>query len=361
VVFLLEHNAEENHQMSEKPVESNIEKYSEDETDESSTVTDILDSKELGYRIELINKAIRNQLLEDGGEPQALYETTRHLILAGGKRLRSLLLILCSEAVGGRLEDTLQYAVATEFIQTASLIHDDIIDEDTLRRGVETTHEKYGRKMAIIAGDLLVAKAIKMIGEKSSPELLTYVASGAISMCEGEAADLLMSKTSKREAYTKKNYLNIVRMKTVAFMTSAAKVGWTIGKGTPQQLEALITYTENLGYAFQIRDDILDVISSQNGTGKSVLSDLKGSRCNFLLAHALEDTTEEKRDRCIKLLDNGELYYALQLIDETHTVKYATLTTQQYIQNAKDAIRNQGFENEENLILLADFVVKRLY
>jgi geranylgeranyl pyrophosphate synthase len=150
-------------------------------------------------------------------------------------------------------------------------------------------------------------------------------------------------------------------MKTVAFMTSAAKVGVTIGGGTPQQMEALITFAENLGYAFQIRDDILDVIASQNGTGKSVLSDLKGSRCNFLLAHALETTNEGKRDRCIKLLDNGELYYALQLIDETHTVQYATLTTQQYIQNAKDAIRNQGFKNEENLTVLADFVVKRLY
>lgn len=347
--------------MSEKPVESNFEKHAEDESDEFSTVSDILDSRELGYRIGLINNAIRNQLVEDSGEPQVLYETTRHLILAGGKRLRSLLLILCSEAVGGRLEDALPYAVATEFIQTASLIHDDIIDEDALRRGVETTHEKYGRKMAIIAGDLLVAKAIKMIGEKSTPDLLTFVATGAITMCEGEAADLLMSTTSKREVYTKKNYFNIVRMKTVAFMSSAAKVGATIGNGSPEQMEALITYSKNLGYAFQIRDDILDVIASQNGTGKSVLSDLKGSRCNFLLAHALEDTTKEKRDRCIKLLDNGELYYALQLIDETHTVKFATLTTQQYIADAKNAIRNQGFENEENLILLADFVVKRLY
>lgn len=347
--------------MSEKPLESNGENHSEEEIDESSIVSDILDSKELGYRINLINKAIGNQLLEDDGEPPVLYETTRHLILAGGKRIRSLLLILCSEAVGGSVEDALPYAVATEFIQTASLIHDDIIDEDALRRGVKTTHEKYGRKMAIIAGDLLVAKAIKMIGEKSTPDLLTFVATGAISMCEGEAADLIMSTNSKREAYTKKNYLDIVRMKTVAFMTSAAKVGASIGNASQQQLEALITYAENLGYAFQIRDDILDVIASQNGTGKSVLSDLKGSRCNFLLAHALEVSTDEKRDRCLKLLDNNELYYALQLIDETHAVQYATLTTKQYIDDAKDAIRNQGFENEENLTLLADFVIKRLY
>ncbi|MFW9925255.1 MAG: polyprenyl synthetase family protein [Candidatus Thorarchaeota archaeon] len=347
--------------MTEKPFESHIENQVKDEEEESQSVSDILDSKELSYRIKLINEAIRKQLLDDDGEPPVLYETTRHLILAGGKRIRSLLLILCSEAVGGEFEETLPYAVATEFIQTASLIHDDIIDEDALRRGVKTTHEKYGRKMAIIAGDLLVAKAIKMIGEKSTPDLLTYVATGAISMCEGEAADLLMSTNGRREVYTKKHYLDIVRMKTVAFMTSAAKVGATIGNASPAQLEALISYAENLGFAFQIRDDILDVIASQNGTGKSVLSDLKGSRCNFLLAHALEESPPEKRDRCLKLLDNGELYYALQLIDETSAVKYATLTTQQFIDCAKDVIRNQGFQNEENLLLLADFVMQRLY
>ncbi|MFW9982910.1 MAG: polyprenyl synthetase family protein, partial [Candidatus Thorarchaeota archaeon] len=168
--------------MTEKPFESHIENQVKDEEEESQSVSDILDSKELSYRIKLINEAIRKQLLDDDGEPPVLYETTRHLILAGGKRVRSLLLILCSEAVGGEFEETLPYAVATEFIQTASLIHDDIIDEDALRRGVKTTHEKYGRKMAIIAGDLLVAKAIKMIGEKSTPDLLTYVATGAISM-----------------------------------------------------------------------------------------------------------------------------------------------------------------------------------
>jgi geranylgeranyl pyrophosphate synthase len=346
--------------MSEKPFIGKVDDGS-DIIEDSSKVLDILDINELGYRIERINKEIRKQLLVEDGEPPILYETTRHLILAGGKRIRSLLLILCAEAVGGNINDALPYAVATEFIQTASLIHDDIIDEDKLRRGVETTHEKFGRKMAIIAGDLLVAKAIKMVGEQSTPDLLTYVASGAITMCEGEAADLLMSTNGRREVYTKKHYLNVVRMKTVAFMTSAAKVGATIGQANQEQIEAIINYAENLGYAFQIRDDILDVIATQNGTGKSVLSDLKGSRCNFLLAHALEESTEEKRDRCIKLLDNGELYYALQLIDETNAVEYGTIITKRYIENAKDTIRNQGFENEENLKHLADFVVQRLY
>ena len=325
----------------------------------SRTISGLFEDKDLGNRVSLINKEIQRHLLEDSGEPAILYEAARHLLLAGGKRFRSLLLVLCAEAVGGSLDNALPLAVAIEFIQTASLIHDDIVDDDALRRGVETTHEKYGRKMAIIAGDLLIAQAVKIIGEKVAPELLTFVASGAIKMCEGEAADSLMSQ-KKGEAYTKKSYLEIVRMKTVSFMASTAKVGASLGSATREQTEALVEYAENLGYAFQIRDDMLDVIASQNGTGKSVLSDLKGSRCNFLLAHALEESPVQKRKRCIEQLDSGAIQYALGLIDETNAVNYAMKTARSYAEQAKDAIDNHRFENEEHLTAVADFVIGRL-
>ncbi|MEE9540639.1 MAG: polyprenyl synthetase family protein [Candidatus Thorarchaeota archaeon] len=325
----------------------------------SRTISGLFEDKDLGNRVSLINKEIQRHLLEDSGEPAILYEAARHLLLAGGKRFRSLLLVLCAEAVGGTLDDALPFAVAIEFIQTASLIHDDMVDEDALRRGAETTHEKYGRKMAIIAGDLLIAQAVKIIGEKLAPGLLAFVASGAIKMCEGEAADFLMSE-KKGEAYTKRSYLEIVRMKTVSFMASAAKVGASLGSATREQTDALVKYAENLGYAFQIRDDVLDVIASQNGTGKSVLSDLKGSRCNFLLAHALEESPVQKRERCIKQLDSGEIQYALELIDETNAVNYAMKTARNYAEQAKDAIDNHRFENEEHLTIMADFVIGRL-
>ena len=245
--------------MSER---SSFQKGPETEVDETSRLIDataLLENEKIRTRINLINEEIKRCLLDEDGEPALLYETTRHLILAGGKRLRSLLLILCCEAVGGTVVDALPFAVATEFVQTASLIHDDVVDEDTMRRGVETTHEKYGRKMAIIAGDLLVALAIKLIGEKSSPELLTYVAAGGIKMCEGEAADLLMSQ-NKAQSYTTEAALDIIRMKTVSFMTSAVKVGAMLGKASENQLEALIKYSEMLGFSFQIRDDKTAII-----------------------------------------------------------------------------------------------------
>lgn len=347
--------------MSERPsIRTGSEPIVEGETTRLMDTTSLLQNEKIRTRINLINEEIKRCLLDEDGEPALLYETTRHLILAGGKRLRSLLLTLCCEAVGGTVVDALPFAVATEFVQTASLIHDDVIDEDSLRRGVETTHNKYGRKMAIIAGDLLVALAIKLIGERSTPELLTYVAAGGIRMCEGEAADLLMSK-NKVQSYTTNAALDIIRMKTVSFMTSAAKVGAMLGNANENQLEALIKYSERLGYSFQIRDDILDIVATQNGTGKTVLSDLRGSRSNYVLAHAIENSTPKQKEEFVQILNRGDVDFALERISECKSIEHSTAIAKEFMLQAKAAIRGFDFVNEELLLLLADFAMKRLH
>jgi len=322
--------------------------------------TGLLENEKIRTRINLINEEIKRCLLDEDGDPALLYETARHLILAGGKRLRSLLLVLCCEAVGGTVVDALPFAVATEFVQTASLIHDDVVDDDNMRRGVETTHKKFGGKMAIIAGDLLVALAIKLIGERSTPQLLTYVAAGGIRMCEGEAADLLMSQ-KKDHSYTTKAALDIIRMKTVSFMVSAAKVGAMLGHANEKQIEALVKYAEMLGYSFQIRDDILDIVATQNGTGKTVLSDLKGSRSNFVLAHAIENCSPDQRKEFAKRLGNGDVDFILERIKEGKSVEYSTGIARKYLEAAKGTIQGISFANEELLMLLADFAANRLY
>jgi geranylgeranyl pyrophosphate synthase len=320
----------------------------------------LLENEKIRTRINLINDEIKRCLLDEDGEPKELYEIAQHLLLAGGKRLRSLLLILCCEAVGGKVLDALPFAVATEFVQTASLIHDDFIDEDSMRRGVETTHKKYGGKMAIISGDLLIGLAIKLIGEKATPQLLTSFATAGIKMCEGEAADLLLNQ-DRAQFYTTKTALEIIRMKTVSFMTYAAKVGAMLGKATEEQTDVLMKYAEMLGYSFQIRDDILDIVATQNGTGKTVLSDLKGVRSNFVLAHAIESCSPKKRKELVQKLNNGDAEFALDLIKEMKSVGYSTESAKRYMDNAKDRIRGFSFSNEELLILLADFAMNRLY
>ena len=327
---------------------------------EITFLDDLSKSTTIRDRLTLINNEIEKFLGKEAGEPKILYETAAYLLRAGGKRLRSLLVILSCEAVGGNVRKALPYAIATEFAQTASLIHDDVIDEDHLRRGVQSTHEKFGQKMAILAGDLLIAQAVRMIGKHATPEILIEVANGGIRMCEGEAADMLM-QADNPELMNKESYLNMIEKKTVSFLRSATNMGASVGGGTKEQCDALKRYGENLGFAFQIRDDILNIISSEKITGKSVHSDLLSQRCSYTLVHALEVCTDDERVRCLEILSQGDTSYALELIHKTNAIPNAIELAREYVSKAKRALNGHNFTNEAVLIMIADFVLQRLH
>ena len=317
-------------------------------------------SEVIRNHLNLINGEIEKFLGTGSGEPKILYETAAYLIRAGGKRWLSLLVVLSCEAVGGNANKAIPFAIATEFAQTASLIHDDVIDEDPLRRGVQSTHEKFGQKMAILAGDLLIAQAIRMIGKHATPEILLEVADGGIRMCEGEAADMLM-QADNPDVMTKDSYLNMIEKKTVSFIRTATNMGASVGGGTPLQCGALKDYGENLGYAFQIRDDILNIISSKEITGKSVHSDLLSQRCSYALVHALDACSEDQRIKCLKLLSQGDTAYALELIHKTNAIPHAIELAREYVSKAKKSLVGHNFSNEVLLMMIADFVLQRLH
>jgi len=327
---------------------------------EITFLDDLSKSVTIRDRLTLINNEIEKFLGKEAGEPKILYETAAYLLRAGGKRLRSLLVVLSCEAVGGNARKALPYAIATEFAQTASLIHDDVIDEDHLRRGVQSTHEKYGQKMAILAGDLLIAQAIRMIGKHATPEILIDVANGGIRMCEGEAVDMLM-QADNPELMNKESYLNMIEKKTVSFLRSATNMGASVGGGTKAQCDALKKFGENLGFAFQIRDDILNIISSEEITGKSVHSDLLSQRCSYALVHALEVCTDSERLGCLELLSQGKTSYALELIHKTNAIPHAIELAREYVSKAKRTLNGHNFANEAVLIMIADFVLQRLH
>ena len=315
-------------------------------------------SKELHRRLAVIDEEIIRVFNSERGEPEILYDTALHLLQAGGKHVRSLITALSCEAVGGTFEEALPYAVATEFVQTASLIHDDVIDDDDKRRGVESTHKKFGSRMAILAGDLLVARAVKLVSQHATPELLDIVATTGVKMCEGEALDILMYIVEPG-LLTKESYFEVVRRKTVSFMRGAARAGATIGKATEEQIEILNSYGEQMGYAFQLRDDILDVIASETSTGKTALSDLKGNKTNYVLIHALSESSEDEVNKCTELLKEGKTDFALELIRRSGAVEHASALAQEYAEKAKDAIRNKGLLNEDLLFVLADHAGER--
>ncbi len=330
-----------------------------DKTSDSIFLTDLLKNEDIKSRLEMINSEIDIHLGKDG-EPKILYETAKHLLKAGGKRLRSLLVVLCCEAVGGDITKAVPFSVAIELAQTASLIHDDVIDEDTLRRGVRSTHEQFGHKMAILAGDLLVAQAVKMIGSLGTPEIIVQIAEEGIRMCEGEAADILLNADNPN-AMTIENYLEMIQKKTVSFIKAATSVGASIGKGTKEQISSLRRYGENLGFAFQIRDDVLNIISSSDISGKDEYSDLLSKRCTFPLVHALDKSSPEDRERCLQALSEGDMSVALHLVERTRAIPASIEKTTEYIRKAKATLKEHDFVNAHLLEQVADFVLQRLH
>jgi geranylgeranyl pyrophosphate synthase len=324
------------------------------------SVEDLLRDDSLQARMTLIDQEMKKFLDKYRGEPSVLYDAAHHLLLAGGKRLRSLITLLSCEAVGGDVQKVLPFSLAMELLQTASLVHDDIIDEDLVRRGVETTHKKFGAKIAVLAGDLLIAQAVEIIGEQSTPELLVHLGRGGIRMTEGEALDFLLCEDSP-DSYNRQRYLNVIEHKTATFMREAARVGAIVGGASEEQKLALTKFGEMLGFGFQIRDDILDVVASLQVAGKTVQSDLKGRRCNYPLVHALEVSSEAERQTGIDALKEGNLAPVLQLIDETKAVHHATELAKMYVERAKKALQVVDLKNDKLLNKVADFVLERIH
>ncbi|MGQ4871796.1 MAG: polyprenyl synthetase family protein [Candidatus Thorarchaeota archaeon] len=323
-------------------------------------VTSLLQNPDIRMRMSLVNRAIDEFIERENGEPEVLYEAAKHLLRAGGKRLRSLIVILSCEAVGGDPKAVLPFAVAVELVQTASLMHDDIVDDDVLRRGVETAHKKFGTRIAVLAGDLLVAQAIRLIGEMASPELLAMVGKGGVLLCEGEASDMLMD-VAETDTVSTEDYLRMIQRKTASLMRVAAGVGVLIGDGTEKEKEALMEYAEKLGMAFQIRDDVLNLTVSTDVTGKSMLSDLEWKRSNYVLVHCLENAPEPLRECCVEALNRGNLEEVLRVVDESGSIRHADELARRYAQEAKEAIRPHNFPVGHLLEIIADFVVERTH
>jgi geranylgeranyl diphosphate synthase type I len=327
---------------------------------EESSMQMLLRNEIIEERMRKIDEFIEEYMDENFGEPRVLYEAAYHLIRAGGKRIRSLIMLLACESVGGKICDALPLALAAELLQTASLIHDDIIDDDSLRRGVKTVHEVFGVKMAILAGDLLISLAVRLLGKHGSPKLLEHMGEGGSRMCEGEATDLLMSPHHE-EDFNEEAYLTMIDRKTVAFVEEATRTGVLVGGGNDEQMRSLLEYARSLGFAFQIRDDILDVEENLILSGKTHHSDLRLQRGNYVVLSALSMLDKAGKRALLDSLLNYEAEVILEMLRKTEAVQKARRKAQDYVQSAKRALHDSSLGNTRPLTSIADFVLDRVH
>jgi geranylgeranyl diphosphate synthase type II len=239
--------------------------------------------------------------------PRSLHGAMRHAVFAGGKRIRPILLLSASEALGSPAETTLGAASAIEMIHTYSLIHDDLpaMDDDQLRRGKPTTHIAFGEAIAILAGDALLTLAFELLARhpagapaerRAEVVLLVAHAAGAAGMVGGQADDLAAGRSP--EPVSEEHLISIHRRKTGALITASVLAGAVLAGADAEQRRRLRKYAEAIGLAFQVVDDILDVESTTAELGKSAGKDARDAKLTFPAILGLEESRRRAEQLC---------------------------------------------------------------
>jgi len=303
-------------------------------------------------------------------DPEELKKSTQHLIKAGGKKIRPSMVVLSAVAVGGAPKEALKTAAAVELIHTFSLIHDDIMDEDDMRRGEPSVHVLWGEPMAILAGDTLFSKAFETVLETPINNVsyervvgaLKTVVDSCIKICEGQASDMCFEGNFD---VSEEAYMNMIYKKTGALIAASTKSGAIIGGGTPEQVEILAEYGRLVGLAFQIQDDYLDVVSDEEDLGKPVGSDIVEGKMTLMVVNALSKASAEDKKELISILeaeDDTNVARALELFNKYGSIDYAKNIALDNVNTAKNLLDElPDSEAKESLSMIADFVVERIH
>ena len=219
-------------------------------------------------------------------EPESVYAPIRYVLAGGGKRLRAVLVLFAAETVGGSARAALPAAAAVEMLHNFTLVHDDIMDHADLRRGRPTVHRRWNTSVAVLAGDQLVALAYEVLLKSkaaAAPRLPELFTRAFIDVCDGQGFDY---EFESRTDVSMKEYLEMITLKTGRVMAAAAEIGGVAGGGSARQNRALRVYGEQLGRAFQIRDDLLDIVGTEKEFGKTIGGDITEGKKTFLLIEA---------------------------------------------------------------------------
>ena len=289
-------------------------------------------------------------------------EISNYLFQKKGKRIRPALLILCSKLLNYRGEEHIFMATLVEFIHTASLIHDDIIDNADLRRGRDSVHARWGPNISVLLGDYLYISTIGRSQESAHPQVIRILTDVSARMIEGELTEYHLSGNLET---AEQDYIDIIDKKTASLFSAACQIGAILSRATPEQENRLVDYGLNLGLAFQVTDDLLDFQGEEKRLGKPVLSDLSEGRITLPLIYALRHDGSESRDRLRTLLERKNLNRRskgeiLDIIKADGALDYGHRKAEEFSLRAREVV--SGFPestHRDALSLLAEFVLSR--
>jgi len=310
--------------------------------------------------VEAVNRELSGTF--DDLEPEGLREASQYLLDAGGKRLRPVMMLTAGVAVGGDWRELVSSACSVELVHNFTLIHDDIMDSDNFRKGIETVHHRFGQDTAILAGDTLYAKALEILSSRrhdphhllQAAHLLTWA---CVEICAGQWLDI---RFEDRKTITEDDYLEMAIKKTGVLYEASAGMGGLLGGGTEKQVTALRNFGRRVGLGFQIRDDVLDLIATTEKLGKDAGSDLVEGKKTLIALHALRSGANLPKFG--QTMSPDELKDHVAELNRVGSIRYAMDFASRLMEESRDALRElPAGEGRDLLGAIADYMINLDY
>lgn len=305
------------------------------------------------------NRLITEELVSD---VPLIQEIARHIIKSGGKRMRPTILLLVANALGVSGDEHHELAAVVEFIHTATLLHDDVVDKSALRRGVDTANTIWGNHASVLVGDFLYSRAFQILAKRDNVPVMKVLAHTTNALSEGE----VMQLTNQNHAdITEEDYYQTIDRKTAKLFEACSLIGAMLTTKEESIRQAMRSYGYNLGMAFQIIDDCIDYLSDDQTAGKNIGDDFSEGKVTLPLIYAFQHG-EPKEVETIKIAieqqDQSGFTAAANLIKQTHAADYCMLKAKQFIDQAMADLETlPNNEYRDTLAKIAQFVVERQY
>jgi octaprenyl-diphosphate synthase len=315
----------------------------------------------LASDLKSVNALIRTRMASE--HAPRIPEVTQHLVEAGGKRLRPMLTLAAAHMCGYSGPYHIHLAATVEFIHTATLLHDDVVDESAQRRGRPTANLLWDNKSSVLVGDYLFARSFQLMIETGNMDVLRILSDASATIAEGEVLQMTAAQDLATDEAT---YLQIVRGKTAALFSAAMEVGGVIAGADKAVVQALFQYGDALGVSFQIVDDLLDYQGQSAATGKNVGDDFRERKLTLPVIKAVSQADAEERAFWSRTIESGrqeegDLEHALALLDTRGALTATRQDAIAWADKAKAALASvPGHELRDMLIDLADYVVERI-
>jgi geranylgeranyl pyrophosphate synthase len=299
-----------------------------------------------------------------GCHNEILYGALSYIKDTGGKRLRPIICYLSAEAVGGSREKALSTAIAIELIHNASLVHDDIIDDNYIRRKNPSNPAMYGEKTAVIIGDLLLGLSCEMLARCEMPEVVSLVSNAISDTAMGEYLEFRLRNLQEA---TEQSYMEVAELKTAATFMASTEAGAMLGGGNKVEIDSLHNYGKSLGIAYQIQDDILDICGETAKTGKPVGLDIKNGERTLLVIHALNHSEYQEKEYIEAILSRDrepgsfDIDKVREILVNSGSIDYALRLSEGFVRTAINCIAElEDSEAKQKLQFIADFSVERI-